>query len=86
MHVTHMLYQTTQSPVFLALSRVSMQTKDICISKQENTTYIWYFDKTKNFFVRVFLEMRLRKRVRAFQFIDLAELEKLSAERVRLTI
>jgi hypothetical protein len=33
--------------------------------------------------VRVFLEMRLRKHVRACQFIDLAELEKLSAERVR---
>ena len=41
------------------------------------------FDETKNFFGRVFLEMRLRKHVRACQFIDLAELEKLSAERVR---
>jgi hypothetical protein len=33
---------------------LACKTKDICISKQENTTYIWYFDETKNFFVHVF--------------------------------
>ena len=64
-HVTHIIYKTTDNHLFSwHYPELACKTKYICISKQENTIYIWYFrDETKNFFVRVFLEMRLRKHV-----------------------
>ena len=40
-HVTHILYQTTDNPLFSwRYPELACKTKYICISKQENTIYI----------------------------------------------
>ena len=40
-HVTHILYQTTDHHLFSwRYPELACKTKYICISKQENTTYI----------------------------------------------
>ena len=40
-HATHILYQTTQSPVSWRYPELACKTKYICISKQENTIYMY---------------------------------------------
>jgi hypothetical protein len=48
-HVTYILCQTTDNHLFSwRYPELACKTKYICISKQENTIYIWYFDETKN--------------------------------------